>query len=150
MKAQVLYDMREVTSMCSGTDLHQFFYDQTGDPSPSGYKSISDEAATEFIRQFFPEFEWGPVIVTRHSGAVEWLRRRGITGEVISHVSDPAQVADRTVYGVLPLHLAALADEVVSVDLPNLRPDQRGKDLTPEEMDEAGANLRRYRVFEKK
>jgi len=86
-----------------------------------------------------------PLIVTRHSGVVEWLRQRGIEGEVVSHAS-PDTVRERVVYGVLPLHLAAEAEEVIAIDLPNLRPDQRGKDLSPAEMDSAGARLRRYRV----
>lgn len=85
------------------------------------------------------------LIVTRHSGAVEWLRRRGITGEVISHATEEA-VRGRRVFGVLPLALAAEAAEVWSIDLPGLRADQRGVDLTPEEMDDAGASLRGYVV----
>jgi len=87
------------------------------------------------------------VIVTRHAGAVEWLRlRHGITGRVITH-AEATDVADKIVIGVLPLHLAALAARVISIDLPGLRPDQRGKDLTPDEMDEAGATLEIYHVF---
>jgi len=87
-----------------------------------------------------------PLIVTRHAGLVEWLTRRGITGEVIQHVTSPALVAGRDVIGALPLHLAAEAASVTVVDMPLLTPEQRGKDLTPEEMDEAGATLRRYVV----
>lgn len=34
MKAQALYDLRQLTGYCSGTDLHDFFREQTGDPSP--------------------------------------------------------------------------------------------------------------------
>ena len=86
------------------------------------------------------------VIVTRHSGAVEWLARHGISGQVIAHVSDPAQVAGKAVVGSLPLHLAALADRVGSIDMPGLRADQRGQDLTPEEMDAAGAVINWYEV----
>lgn len=145
---------------------YEYFLDEAGTPHPKHSISYAYMTAAEARRYRLenPKFFEGPdplvtmedgwqlppVIVTRHSGAVEWLRRRGITGEVFEHVSDPAQVADRTVYGVLPLHLAAVADEVISIDLPGLRPDQRGKDLSPEEMDEAGASLRCYRVFEKK
>ena len=36
------------------------------------------------------------VIVTRHSGVIEWLARHGISGQVIAHVADPAQVAPPT------------------------------------------------------
>ena len=86
------------------------------------------------------------VIVTRHSGAVEWLAERSITGQVIAHVSDPAQVAGKAVIGNLPLHLAALADRVGSIDMPGLRSDQRGADLTTEEMGAAGAVINWYEV----
>lgn len=85
------------------------------------------------------------VIVTRHAGAVEWLRRHGVEGEVVAQ-ADAATVAGRVVVGALPLHLAALAAEVVAIDM-NLPPNLRGVDLTPEQMDECGATLRRYRVL---
>ena len=102
-----------------------------------------------------PHPEWcplrhaaAPVIVTRHAGQVEWLRRQGVTGTVIGHVDRPDQIAGKVVFGILPLHLAAEARLVVATDFPRLRPEQRGKDLTPEQMDAAGANpnLRCYRV----
>lgn len=86
------------------------------------------------------------VIVSRHAGAIEWLKRQGITGEVISHVDDPAQIRGRIVIGNLPLHLAAEASIIGSIELPNLRPDQRGKDLTADEMEEADARLAWYAV----
>jgi putative CRISPR-associated protein (TIGR02620 family) len=75
-----------------------------------------------------------------------WLALRGITGDVISHVATPNQVEGKRVYGVLPLHLAALAESVIVVDMPRLTPELRGTDLTPEQMDAAGATLARYRV----
>ena len=86
------------------------------------------------------------IIVTRHAGAVEWLSKQGIVGDVISHVTDASQVQGADVYGALPFHLASIANSVTVVDMPNLRPDQRGQDLTPEEMDAAGARLQRYIV----
>lgn len=87
-----------------------------------------------------------PLIVTRHAGLVAWLASsRGIVGDVISHAS-AADVAGRVVYGVLPLHLAAEAVAVVTVDLPDLPADRRGAELSPSEMDEAGATLRAYFV----
>jgi putative CRISPR-associated protein (TIGR02620 family) len=86
------------------------------------------------------------IIITRHSGLVEWLKLHGIEGDVISHVSNPEQVANMDVIGALPFHLAALANSVTVIDMPNLTPEQRSKDLTVEEMNSAGANLRRYTV----
>lgn len=86
------------------------------------------------------------LIVSRHAGAVEWLRQHSIVGEVVAHVSGPEQVRGRVVIGALPLHLAAEAEAIISIDMPGLAPEQRGRDLTPAEMDTAGATLSRYRV----
>ena len=86
------------------------------------------------------------VIVTRHSGAVEWLRRQGIVGDVLSHVTDVAEIAGKRVVGALPLHLACHAAAVGSIDMPSLRPEQRGQDLTPAEMEAAGATIQWYVV----
>ena len=72
----------------------------------------------------------GVVIVTRHAGTIEWLKSHGIEGEVISHVSDPVQIVGKRVYGTLPLHLAAQAAEVVTIDMPRLPAEKRGVDLT--------------------
>ena len=88
----------------------------------------------------------GPLIISRHPGAVAWLAAQGITGEVVAHAT-PQQVRGRDVIGVLPLALAAEAHSVSSIDLPGLAPEQRGRDLSPDEMNAAGATLRRYRVI---
>lgn len=86
------------------------------------------------------------LIVTRHAGLVEWLRLRGIEGDVVAHAT-PETVKDRHVFGVLPLNLAAVAASVTNVDMPRMAAEQRGKDLSPAEMDEAGAELARYVVL---
>lgn len=49
IKAQALYDLREMTEFCSGTDLHQFFESQTGDPSPAGNVTVSAADASRFV-----------------------------------------------------------------------------------------------------
>ena len=85
------------------------------------------------------------VIVSRHAGAIEWLRRQGITGTVIEQ-ANVADVRGKVVVGNLPLHLAAAAHQVGSIDLPGLTREQRGKDLSAEEMDAAGAVIRWYVV----
>lgn len=91
-----------------------------------------------------------PLIVTRHTGMVEWLARRGITGEVKAQVT-AADVRGRRVIGVLPLHLAAEAAEVVAVDMPGLTLEQRQRinDLTVVEMEAAGARMTTYVVTRK-
>lgn len=86
------------------------------------------------------------LIVSRHAGAVEWLRQRGIVGPVIEHASED-DVRGRVVYGVLPFHLAALAKELVMIDTPEIPLERRGGDLSPAEMDEFGARLTHYLVI---
>lgn len=87
------------------------------------------------------------VVVTRHAGLVEFLRQLGILGEdtpVLAHVSH-TDVWGKTALGVLPLHLAAEAEVVVEAQL-ELRPDQRGRELSAQEVAEAFRGLRAYRV----
>lgn len=87
------------------------------------------------------------VIVTRHAGLVEWLKKYGITGEVIPHITNPEkEILGKVVIGNIPMHLAVMANYIVVVDMPGLKPEQRGKDLTPEEMDAAGAAVTVYTV----
>jgi len=86
------------------------------------------------------------IIVTRHRGLLEWLYQQGLNKNipVIPHVSNPEDIRGKHVYGVLPLSLAAVCGCISEVSMPRLRPDQRGKDLSPSEMDEAGAYLVHY------
>lgn len=85
------------------------------------------------------------VIVSRHQGLVDWLAQRGIVGKVIVHAT-PDDVRGKDVIGNLPLHLAAMAKSVTVVDMPALPADWRGQDLSPDQMDQAGAKLTRYVV----
>ena len=84
------------------------------------------------------------IIVTRHTGLVDWLAQRGITGQVIASAT-PDDVRGKHVIGALPLHLAALADRVTTVDF-NCPFDLRGKDLTAQQLDDLGAKLSMFIV----
>lgn len=85
------------------------------------------------------------IIVSRHAGAVEWLRRQGIVGEVIAS-ADAETVRGRHVIGNLPMTLAAEAASVTIISM-TVPPEARGRDLTPEEMDEFGAKLKKFKVL---
>jgi putative CRISPR-associated protein (TIGR02620 family) len=89
------------------------------------------------------------LIVTRHEPLVEWLRRRGIAGKVISQAT-PADVAGKDVYGILPLWLAAEANSITEVSMPGLPLEARarvnGGDFSVEEMDAWGAHLQKFVV----
>ena len=86
------------------------------------------------------------VIVTRHSGLVEWLKRRGIEGEVVAH-ADESSVKGKRVYGVLPYRLAALTDGFVEVSI-NVPPELRGKELTADDIDGLNPQMTAWRVFD--
>ena len=49
MLAQKLYNFREEFETFSGQDLHEFFNEQVGDPSPSGYVEIDTDFADKFV-----------------------------------------------------------------------------------------------------
>lgn len=89
--------------------------------------------------------------VTRHPGALDWARAKGIAyDEHIAHL-DPAKVgAEDTVIGSLPVHLAA---EVcargaryfnLSLDLPE---KLRGRELDAETLEECRARIEEYVVL---
>lgn len=87
------------------------------------------------------------VIITRHSALVTVLK--GLVpelagAEVIAQAS-PAQVEGKHVYGVLPLHLAALADKVTTVSL-NLPPELRGVELSEEQVRQYMSSLETFKV----
>lgn len=86
--------------------------------------------------------------VSRHPGAVEWARRRGITVDRhVAHLDPQIITKDDTVIGTLPVNLAAevCAREArylhLSLDLPT---EARGRELSAEELDQYGARLERY------
>ena len=43
--AQTLYDIRDMSAFTSGRELHSFFAQELGEPSPSGYVRIDAERA---------------------------------------------------------------------------------------------------------
>lgn len=89
------------------------------------------------------------IIVTRHSGALQWLAARGITGRVMDRATAD-DVRGNVVFGVLPLELAAEAAEVWTIRFSS--PDARTRlsetkgDIPFDEMDALGAELVGFRV----
>jgi CRISPR-associated protein Csx16 len=93
------------------------------------------------------------IIVSRHEGAVAWLREiKGVTGKVIPHFDEKVEVKGKKVYGTLPVHLIKqIIDregEFYLINLPSVAFSQRGKELTPSEMEEAGAQLLKIKKVE--
>jgi len=92
------------------------------------------------------------LIVTRHAGAVKWLKSKGIKGINVYNLQEEDVEKGDKIYGVLPLTLVAKAiekgAEVTLLMLPSIAYEDRGKELTPEEMDEAGAYMVRVVYLE--
>jgi len=84
-------------------------------------------------------------LITRHAGAVEWLRSRGVDGDVIEDFSIYDIVPGDRYVGILPLNLIIEVlqngAEFILLIMPNLPTEVRGKELTAEMMDEFGAEL---------
>lgn len=94
-------------------------------------------------------FSWD-VLVCRHAGTVEWLRKKFGTGVPLHVITGNATVDDvqgKRVLGVLPLHLAAEAESVTEVEL---TPPPRGEELTLDQVASRNPRLRTFRVHEQK
>ena len=50
------------------------------------------------------------ILVTRHEALVEFLQKQGLEFDMVVSHADAETVKGKDVYGVLPLHLAALAN----------------------------------------
>lgn len=87
------------------------------------------------------------IIVTRHLALVELLAEMGLVGPdtpVITHAT-AEDVLGKHVFGVLPLHLAALADLVTEVTL-NIPAEMRGVELTLEQLRAMFVGVATYKV----
>jgi CRISPR-associated protein Csx16 len=87
--------------------------------------------------------------VTRHEGAMEWARRRGVAAHMVEHL-DPADVhAGDLVLGSLPTHIVAMLNakgarfKHLAYNTP---PELRGKELTADDLERLGAKLIEYHV----
>jgi CRISPR-associated protein Csx16 len=87
--------------------------------------------------------------VTRHAGAIEWSRRRGIAAIIVEHLDPQLIQPGDLVLGSLPTHIVA-ALNVKGVRFKHLAydtpPDLRGKELTADDLERLGAKLVEYRV----
>lgn len=88
--------------------------------------------------------------VSRHPGAVEWARRRGLAVDAwVAHLDITKVGAGDTAIGSLPLHLAAKVCARggcllhLSADIPA---EWRGRELSADELEAAGARLEEFFV----
>lgn len=77
------------------------------------------------------------VVVTRHKGLVVYLQELGLTTPdtpILEHAT-PDLISGKHVIGVLPLWLAACADQVTEVPI-NIPVELRGQELSADQMRE--------------
>lgn len=85
------------------------------------------------------------LIITRHTELVEFIKKElRLSGEVVPHATEE-MVKGREVIGVLPLHLAAVARSITSIDL-DVAPNLRGKELTYDQIKQAYKGCTTYVV----
>lgn len=85
------------------------------------------------------------VLVTRHEALVEYFKELGVKfDKVISHATEE-DVRGNDVYGVLPLHLASLANTVTTVDM-DLPAEMRGKELSLTDIETYFTGMSTYQV----
>ena len=89
--------------------------------------------------------------ISRHTGAIEWAKQQKLPiDHWVPHLDVDAVQSGDTVIGTLPVNLAAqvCAKGAHFVFLVmNLRADQRGRELSPEEMAQAGCSLAEYEIM---
>ena len=97
---------------------------------------------------FKPPFRSNLVVISRHSGAIEWLREEfGIEGiPIISGNAIPEDVSGKWIIGNVPLALAchALNGIIFAIEFTGTPP--RGQEFSANDMRAAGAHIVEYRV----
>lgn len=85
------------------------------------------------------------VIISRHGGAIAWLNAMGYIGEIISHFDVNATEPGVTYIGTLPIgmvnEIILRGGKFIVLSLPCIAFEERGKELSPNEMLYMGANL---------
>jgi CRISPR-associated protein Csx16 len=84
------------------------------------------------------------LIITRHTGLLDWLAARGISGRVITHLADDGVAPGDIVIGTLPVHLAAKITAIgalyihVRIDVPERL---RGQELDEASLEQLEVSL---------
>lgn len=88
-------------------------------------------------------------VVTPFDGVAEWLKlRHNIEGKRVKWVTKEMAQNGIIIGSVIPDHIKALCEMFGSVAVPFIKPDQKHQNLSPEELDSAGAKLIWYQTRE--
>ena len=86
------------------------------------------------------------IIVSRHEGAIAWLKSKGYEGEVMAQLDLSKIEENDIVIGTLPIPLIKEVmrkkAHFILLSLPSIAFSERGKDLSPRDMEAAGASLK--------
>jgi len=92
-----------------------------------------------------PETSDKILIVSRHSGAIEFVKSKGFNGRIVEQFSPEMAEAEMIVIGILPVHLISEVlvknARFIQIQLPEVPREMRGQELTPEQMVQYGAKL---------
>lgn len=92
------------------------------------------------------ETKFVDIVVSRHSGLLEYLSQEGYTwGIVLQHVVDATVLDNKHVLGVLPMHLACHCASVTEVQL-DIPAEMRGKELSCDQTREFATGIFTYEV----
>lgn len=91
------------------------------------------------------------IFVSRHAGTVAWAKKHGIKADLwVDHLDTAIVRSGDTVIGTISMAAAAEICRKGAVffafDIP-LKPEQRGRELSLEEISEMPCRLQQYRVF---
>ena len=106
------------------------------EPVEETQKSIESGSTKDVDTQY--------VVVTRFKGEIEWLRLQGINAEIMPRVYNAEQLEGKIVIGFVPDHLICKASQVWHIFKPWIKNEQRGQDLTAQELIAAGATFDKY------
>ncbi len=85
------------------------------------------------------------IIVTRHPGAIDWLQEKGFKGDIVPHLLGDSISPGNIYIGMLPIPMIQKILDAGSrfylLIMPGVTQAQRDREMTPAEMDAAGAKL---------
>lgn len=89
--------------------------------------------------------------VSRHPGALKWAKRDDVlkNAEMVEHLDIEKIKAGDVVTGTLPINMVANICELGAIYrhlVMNMSFEDRGKNLTPDQMADLGAHVKRYEV----
>lgn len=151
-------DARHRAERLAGDSLHvRGLLDRRNDILHAGMRTdpLSGKEIARQVEKLAEEIARPPrsVVVSRHPGAVEWLKKQGIVAdETLAHLTDADVASCRagdSVIGILPVDLAGrLCEKGVRCSVISLALDetQRGVELDCQQLEAAGARLVRVSV----